>query len=303
MASESLSQQTAVAASSKKPVQPWVNPTPRKIGTREARGMPGSARRAREGKTFLCRAISEKQNGQKRKYDDDDGENDGETDVQAKRPKTVEQEDDPSDIAVETILDMVSFPTLKEICAKVLLDETAGTKLKEELLSRTQDVLAHSKAEAVKERDAIIERAGAEIGRVFNRSLNKKTMGQTCDWPNALSPLFPRIEALYSRGSLVRGPELAWETLVQIASSCMHNWGDGEVWVEGDEEDCDNFHEGVDRFMLFICEAQKQDGKISWLQDGRKEDVWRLQEQPDKYDYGKSYTYRYQRTLEFLEKL
>ncbi|KAJ3577337.1 hypothetical protein NPX13_g3233 [Xylaria arbuscula] len=206
------------------------------------------------------------------------------------------------DLAAELLFNLVSFLGLKSICAKVLEDRTAGAKFREELLSCKQNILAHSRAGACNERDGIIIAADKATDRVIEEAMQMKGMMGCDDWPTALSPLFPRIKALCNRGSLVGGPGLAWEALVEVAAFCMYQWDGGDARVQGfGEEDCDEFHDEVDKIMLSICEAQKQDGKIPWLQ-GRREEISGLQKKAEDQNGG-SFKYRYQRSLQFLEQL
>lgn len=87
---------------------------------------------------------------------------------------------------------------------------------------------------------------------------------------------------MHSRVSRVSGPELAWEALIEVVPFCMYQWDEANVSAQGDgEEDCDEFHDKVDRVMLVICKAQKQNGKVAWLLNGRREEVWNLQERVD----------------------
>ncbi|TGJ87191.1 hypothetical protein E0Z10_g1608 [Xylaria hypoxylon] len=253
-----------------------------------------------ESKQHLCREFAGKQSRQKRKHDDEDHK-----DIQAKRTKTIEPDDGASNISVEDVFDLVSFSALKSICAKLLDDKTAsGAKFREELLSCTQDILAHSRTEAKREKNAIITAAKTAIHELVEKAVTEAKGKADCDdWPTALYPLLPRIKALRNCGSLAGGPESAWGALIQVAASCIYEWDGGYVRTYGfGETDCDEFHDAVDKLMLSICEAQKQDGKISWLQDSRREEIWDLQEQA-KDDHNKPSTYRYQKTLEFLEFL
>jgi hypothetical protein len=206
------------------------------------------------------------------------------------------------DSAVETLLDLVSLSTLKKICAEVLGDRTTGARLKEELLSCTQDILANSRAEAIKERNAIISEAHGAIRKLISTAMEEtKGMCECEDWPSVLFPRLRRIKALSNRGSLVRGPERAWEALIKVAALCIYDWEGGDLRISGfGEEDCDEFHNEVDELMLLICEAQKQSGKVEWLRDSKKEEIRDLQEKAEKGGGGPC-TYRYQSTLEFLE--
>ncbi|KAI3328683.1 hypothetical protein F4824DRAFT_482658 [Ustulina deusta] len=251
----------------------------------------------------LCQEVAQEQSRPKRGNNDQN--NDRRTDVvQVKRPKITESDDDAPDITTEALLDLVSPSALKKICAKVLEDETAGAKLRQELLSCTRDILAHSRHEADKERGAIIDAADRAIEEMVEHAIMKtKYMCNCDDWPSTLSPLFRRIKALHNRGSPARGPEMAWKALIKVAAYCIHDWDDGELRISGfGERDCDEFHDEVDDLMLLICKAQKQNGKVEWLRNGRKEEIQNLQDIA-KDDKDKPCTYRYLDTLEFLEEV
>ncbi|KAI0202684.1 hypothetical protein F4808DRAFT_421009 [Astrocystis sublimbata] len=251
----------------------------------------------------LCRETAKEQNIKKRGQNQEDGDVEG---THAKRHKTDAQDKDATDISAEAALELVSLSTLKSICLKILNDNAAGPKLKEELLSSTQGILTHAMNEAKEERSAIIKAANKAIGDLWDEAMFQNH--HQCnieDWPGELSALFPRIDSLHNLGSAVKGPELAWEALLHVADCCIHNWCDGDLKYYGEGEiECDEFHDQVDRFMSFICEAQRESGKVAWLKDGRKEEIWNLQEKPAQYDGGEGpYTYRYQMTLKLLEQL
>ncbi|KAI0971463.1 hypothetical protein F4678DRAFT_85060 [Xylaria arbuscula] len=115
----------------------------------------------------------------------------------------------------------------------------------------------------------------------------------------------------------VGGPEMAWKALIEVTALCIYDWDSSDVRFYGEgEEDCDGFHDKSDVLMRLICETQKENGKISWLRDGRKEEILRLQQKAQSYKdntWGRRYkaqgnerkpfAYRYQTTLEFLEQL
>lgn len=214
-------------------------------------------------------------------------------------------------LAVEDALNLASLPVLKKICVKVLEDETTGAKFREELLSCTRDNLSEYKRDAIRERNAILQAGWVTSVGIVRRALLKDKFPLSyhpCSyvaWCVNLYPLFPRIKALHNRGLIVQGPELAWEALIGVTTlSIDPRKGDTfGVTIDGDgEEECDYFHEDVDWFMLFICKEQKKNGKVSWLQNGRRQEIWRLQEQAP--DEGETYCeYRYQNTLKFLEEV
>ncbi|KAI0120145.1 hypothetical protein GGR51DRAFT_496491 [Nemania sp. FL0031] len=249
----------------------------------------------RKGRKSL-RQVTEEQTGKKRGNDI----NDKGKDVPTKPSKIIKQDDGAPDpkLAVEDLLDLVSLPTLKKICAEVLQNETVGTELREGLLSHTQDIIATSRAEVIKEKNAIMRTANSAIQEVTGAT---PWDYRSCDdWPRALSPLLPRIKALSHRASVAGGPEKAWEALLGVAALCIYDWEGGHFKISGSgEEDCDDFHGKVDELMLLICEAQKQNDKIEWLRNGRRQEIWNLQEMA-RDDWGSCYTYRYRDTLEFL---
>ncbi|KAI0813227.1 hypothetical protein GGR55DRAFT_676877 [Xylaria sp. FL0064] len=206
--------------------------------------------------------------------------------------------------AVETLLCLVSSSDLKEICAKVLEDETGVAKLREELLSCTEDILARSRAEAREESLAITYEARQRLYD-FTKTTRKecKSMCEIEDWAAQSSPLFHRIKDLHNRGPLAEGPEMAWRALLKVTALCIHKWEGAELRFSGfGEEDCDQFHERADALMLLICESQKENGKTWWLSDGRKEEILRLQQKAEENE-GKPFPYRYECALEFLEQL
>ncbi|KAI3319644.1 hypothetical protein HD806DRAFT_508641 [Xylariaceae sp. AK1471] len=254
-----------------------------------------NANNSQHDRQHFCREATEKKCKQKRGYNehhDDSTEHEP-----AKRTKIIEPDDNtsPANVSADELLDRVSLSVLKRICAKVL----DGANFKEELLSCNQDIISDSLNEARKEKSAIIKAARSTAYRVEEEARDRKGISQCEDWPRALFPFLSQIEALHSRGSLVSGPELAWEALIEVVPFCMYQWNGGHVSAQGDgEEDCDEFHDEVDRVMLVICEAQKQNGKVAWLLDGRREEVWDLQVRVD----GEPCTYRYQETLEFLDQ-
>jgi hypothetical protein len=204
------------------------------------------------------------------------------------------------ELAAEELLNRVSPSDLRSICRKVL-NEAAD--FKEELLSCTQDILTYARNEARKEKSAIVKAACIAVYQLEEEAREMKGMGQCEDWARALYPFLGRIKTLHGRGSLVRGPELAWEALIEVAPLCMYQWDGGDVSAQGfGEEDCDGFHDEVDRLMLIICKDQNQNGKVAWLRNGRKEQIWNLQERPSTLFDDEPCTYRYQETLLFLDK-
>ncbi|KAI1284004.1 hypothetical protein F5Y07DRAFT_348421 [Xylaria sp. FL0933] len=267
--------------------------------------MSSSARglRTRPGRqTRSSAAGGKEQNGQKRDgYDRDD---DREPDMSAKRPKITEEVDGEPNSTVDTLLGLISSSDLKKICAKVLEDEKGGAKLRDELLSCTEDILARSRAETQKESSAIISEAERSLYEFSENQMEKcKGMCEIEDWAGLLYPSLRRIEALHNRGPLTGGPEMAWKALLKVTEFCIRDWDDGELSFHGlGEEDCDEFHEDADALMLIICEAQKENGKISWLRDGRKEEIMRLRRETEKKER-KQFPYRYENVLKFLEQL
>ncbi|KAJ8133371.1 hypothetical protein O1611_g251 [Lasiodiplodia mahajangana] len=245
------------------------------------------------------RQVVEEQAGQKR-GSNQYMNNGGKEDVQPKRPKIID--DCSPDPTVEDLLGIVSLPTLKKICAEVLQDKTASARLSEELLSRTQDILATARAEAIKERNAIISTANSKIRGIIDTAyMENKHMCNCDEWPSALFPLLRRIKDLNNRGSVAGVPERAWEALIKVAALCIYDWdGSGLKLYGSGEEDCDYFHDEVDKVMLLICKAQKQNGKVEWLKGGRQEEIRNLQERAE--GEGGPCTYRYQDTLKFLEQ-
>ncbi|KAI0436896.1 hypothetical protein F4803DRAFT_540685 [Xylaria telfairii] len=96
----------------------------------------------------------------------------------------------------------------------------------------------------------------------------------------------------------------AWGALIQVASLCIHNWDDGELKISGfGEKDCDEFHDQIDELMRVICEAQKESGNVSWLRNGRMEEIQSLQQKAADTSCDRPYTYRYKSTLLFLGRL
>lgn len=173
---------------------------------------------------------------------------------------------------------------MKDICSVVLRDENAGSKLRDELLSRTQDILAYCRAEAREERDAIIDDANLALQEMMEMAIRERKCMCNCDyWPMTLEPFLYRIQKLHERGPLSNAAEMAWGALIQVASLCIHDWDDGELRISGlGEADCDGFHDHVDELMRVICEAQKESENVSWLRNGRMEEIQSLQQEATK---------------------
>ncbi|KAI1172803.1 hypothetical protein F4777DRAFT_560210 [Nemania sp. FL0916] len=248
-----------------------------------------------------ARKDAQEQGVQKRKSDDNDDS--GARDVQAKRSKGTEEGLDSSNVSAETLVGVVSSQTLRDICIKALRDETAGPTLRDELQSRAQDILASCIAEGIKERNEIMGGA-LEALRNFREIImaEHKSRCEIEDVTGVLGPFLDRTQQLHERGPCFRGSGMAWEALIEVTDLCIHDWAnDGELRFYGfGEEDCDGFHEEVDDLMLAICEAQKKSENFSWLQGGRIEEIRALQK---KAGQGKPLTYRYKRTILFLEQL
>ncbi|KAI1421529.1 hypothetical protein F5Y12DRAFT_767182 [Xylaria sp. FL1777] len=254
-----------------------------------------------QDRRHLCQDVVDAPSGQKRRIDDHNSNE--KIDLQVKRPKVIEQYDGVPNPTAETLLELASSPALKKICLEVLSDKIAGEKLREELLLCTQDILAQSRAEADKERREIVAEADRKIREVVETAWQNKRWCECDYWPRALDPSFRRIKALHDRGSLAEGPEMAWKALIKVTAFCIHDWDDGELKISGrGEEDCDEFHDDADELMLRICKAQEKNGKVSWLKDGRKEEIRGLQEKAEAQNDRESYTYRYLNTLGFLEQ-
>ncbi|KAI1126597.1 hypothetical protein F5Y10DRAFT_244405 [Nemania abortiva] len=241
------------------------------------------------------RQVIEEQIRQKRGNNEDN--------AQAKRPKMVKQDDNTPESTVEFLFDIASPSILKEICAEVMKDKIAGPRFREELLSRHDDIMTASILKAREEKLSIIAEAGRAIQAVRERAMENKCMCECEDWPGALFPQLRRIQALNNRDFRVGGPGMAWQALIKVSAFCIHDWDDGELRISGfGEEDCDEFHDEVDKLMLRICETQEQNLNFQWLREGsRKEDIRFLQEKVEKSNDGPC-TYRYQRTLKFLDK-
>ncbi|KAI0544494.1 hypothetical protein F4679DRAFT_564593 [Xylaria curta] len=256
-----------------------------------------------EGRQHTRQGPAQEQNAQKRKSDNDD--NSGERDVPAKRSKSTEQGLDSSNISANTLLDLASSSTLKDICINVLRDEIAGPTLRDELLSRTQNILACCRAEAMKERNMIINAAGEAIDQFcWATIIERKRECMIDDWPRILHPFLYKIKMLQERGPLCRGSEMAWGALIKVASLCIHDWCDSDLRISGfGEEDCDEFHEQVDELMLVICKAQKENGNFLWLRGGRMEEILLLQRKAGKFGGDGQLTYRYKSSLLFLKQL
>ncbi|KAI0873103.1 hypothetical protein GGS24DRAFT_502099 [Hypoxylon argillaceum] len=252
--------------------------------------------RAQPGGQPMPSPSSKQQIGQKRGGSEDT--NNGEEDRQAKRSKTSKPDDGVPDPTAVALLDIASPSILKKIYTEVLRDKVAGARLKEEVISCISDIVDHYRDEAKKEVKAIRDEARQV------RARNEKAMKNKCicereDWPRALSQLLRRIESLSHRSLFVKGPELAWSALTGVYVCWMSPF-DGKLRIERLlEDDSDDLYDRVDKLMLFICEAQKEKGEDKWLRDGRKEQIRQMQSLAT----NKVGTYRFQRTLKFLEEL
>ncbi|KAI1152747.1 hypothetical protein F4825DRAFT_475658 [Nemania diffusa] len=245
---------------------------------------------------------SKQQIGQKRGGNEDTN---NEEDRQAKRSKTSKPDDGVPDPVAIALLDVASPSILKRICTEVLRDKIAGAKLGEEIISCSSDIVDQCRDEAKKEMNAIISEVCQALDELKEKAIKNNGTYKREDWPPTLSQTLRRIESLSNRRLFVKGPELAWSALIRITGLCIVYWYDGGLRIEGlGEDDFDDLHDRVDKLMLFICEAQKQKGKDEWLRDGRKGQIQHLQNlATQKAATKRAYTYRYQRTLKFIEGL
>lgn len=173
---------------------------------------------------------------------------------------------------------MISNSDLKAIVRKLLADSVAGPVLTKELLASSGTSLECAREEAEKLCDDMIQRSSDAIQDVLDEADEMDGMQSGDAWPNALSEFLPKIRDLADRGSLVDGPELAWDALLHVAEECRLPTS-GETRIETGEEDCDEFHKEVDELMLYICKLQEANGQTDWLRDiERKPRIWLLQE-------------------------
>lgn len=206
---------------------------------------------------------------------------------------------------VGTALKFISESDLKEIVTRVLTDSVAGPILRKELVASTERTLEFARVEARDISMNIQNKAYHAIGMVIEEAIEMDGMESGSAWANALYVHVRKIKDLAEQGPLVDACELAWEALVHVADLCILPEQVGDVKLEDDEEVCDTFHDDVDNVMLHICKLQEANGRRSWLQDpARKQEIWELREKPEPpldFKEGKSCTYRYRKTLKFLD--
>ncbi|KAJ9603523.1 hypothetical protein H2200_011709 [Cladophialophora chaetospira] len=203
----------------------------------------------------------------------------------------------------EWILEYISIVDLRDFSRKLLAHPAAGPIARQELVAYKGRALVNARATVKKECDVIIDASYAAGEKALSQALWNKGNESLDLWPKSLEHLLPRIQALIDRGTLLGGPGLAWQALVEIVDASIYEWDGGEAEVVSDEEDCDWFHEKVDDLMLQIFQVQYQNIP-EWFEDpdGVVDPRMVIREwQQRATRVSGPCTYRYQRTLQFLE--
>ena len=203
------------------------------------------------------------------------------------------------------MLKLVSPSPLKTFCVEALEDVTLDLTVRDLLLSHNTDILHQARAESKKERDAIIVTARRAVDEIVHKAIIENDGKCECgEWPAALLPSLSLTQDLIDRGLLLEGPQRAWEALLKISAFC---YGFKDESVEASVEvsgppgsDWEEFHKQVDELMFAICKHQEKN--VSWLQNGRKQEVWGLREKAESISL-RSLENLYGKTLLFFEQL
>lgn len=195
------------------------------------------------------------------------------------------------------LVELASMAILKRIFCTALEDDVMRPRLEQLLDSVSGEIMDTACRQVEQECAAILNDAEAAIEAVETEAFDLKGMQSSSAWGHALTQYLPRITSLLNKGPVVNGPQEAWLGLMGIARLSMHDWESGEPRVQEGEDANDGFHEMVDDALLAVCEMMEQHERVDWLQDGRIEELWTLQERPSEPCF-----YRYQQTLGFLEQ-
>lgn len=186
---------------------------------------------------------------------------------------------------------------LERIFRTALEDEVMRPRLEQLLVSVSGEILDAGCRQSDKECAAILDEAEAAIEAVETKAYRLRGMESSSAWGDALANYLPRITALIDKGLMVNGPQEAWMGLMGVARLSMRDWESGDPRVQEGEDANDDFHDEVDEGLHAVCRMMKEHERLDWLQDGRIEELWVLQERPSEPCH-----YRYQRTLRFLEQ-
>ncbi|KAI1617646.1 hypothetical protein EDD36DRAFT_424708 [Exophiala viscosa] len=217
----------------------------------------------------------------------------------------------------EELVEHYSHERLKTLVVKLLGDPVAGPIVSRELglneptdsflAGIPDDVLQEVRSETKSECERIMREARDTASALASRAegMGSKSTVTLGAWPRALEDHLPNIRALMERGAMVDGPALAWTAVLSVAKSAIHEWDRGMAKVEGDESDCDWFHEDVDDLMLDILVAQKaierqQNVDPEWVDGGRYDEIVHLMVRAKGRDG--PCMYRYPRTMRYIDE-
>ncbi|KIX95303.1 uncharacterized protein Z520_08820 [Fonsecaea multimorphosa CBS 102226] len=205
------------------------------------------------------------------------------------------------EISPELVLQHMSHGDLKEVVLTLLAHPTTGAVTGNQLLAYRDRAFEDARRNAKEERNNIICAADVSAGNAFRTALEHEAVQSIEIWPRSLQPQLPRIQALINRGTLVNGPTFAWDALKKVTQRSMYQWDGGDARVLHDEKVCDWFHDDIDGLMLQIFRIQ-QHHDPDWLRTKNPTRKIREWQNRAKTSEGPC-TYRYQRTLAFLEAL
>ena len=187
----------------------------------------------------------------------------------------------------------------------LLADPAAGLATKQELLKNEQGALQHSQKTAEEEFQSITEAAYDKAEQALEESKEERC-GERNWWPEKLRDLLPRLRALVAKGHLVNGPTLAWEALEGVVYYSICDYRGQECYVGGREEECDWFHDQVDRLALRIFVEMRQHHQESESVSKRQKTIkgWQKRAEDAEIrakDKSAFRTQRYKRSLHFLK--
>ena len=118
------------------------------------------------------------------------------------------------------------------------------------------------RAEVTQLYEATIQEASVITGTIRERALHEPGLVSRVAFTRSVRLLVFRINEILRYGPLVGGGELAWKATLHLAECCIVR-PDSSMKVVGEENDCSDHHDRLDRRMLDIAKLQQKCGKVS----------------------------------------